>query len=241
MQQNHFFLWIFMISLGLINFFDLRQGIAQPVSIRDGQKIMIANSLFHAQNISKSDSLIKNNAVWHFKVAPRDRVLGGERSEFSQQLPDYHHGDDIVVSYQFQIGQFQNNAAFFVIGQWHGGDNTGRSPYTAVLLDGNDLSIEYRYGSEQVLRKVRLKKNIKRNRWYKISIRTVVDARDGLLQVRLNNRQVVHYKGPLGYPDQIKAGYWKFGIYRAPDKSTAVVSYKDVVVKCLNGECRDVQ
>ena len=37
---------------------------------------------------------------------------------------------------------------------------------------------------------------------------------DGFLQAWLNGRQVVDYKGSLGYPDDLESVYFKIGLYR---------------------------
>ncbi len=199
--------------------------------INSGDTINLNGSQYEAQNVSRKDSIIKEGDVYRFRVYPGDDVLEGERSEFSQQLPDYAHGDDILVSYQVKIGTFLNNADWISLGQWHGGDNEGYSPYAAVILNHNDLEFHYREGLNQIIEEKVIIPNVIRNQWLNIVIRTVTDATNGILQVWVNNKPKINYTGPFGYTQQTLAGYWKWGVYRQDDTSVAQAEFKYVDVQ----------
>ncbi|MEM7619979.1 MAG: hypothetical protein AAF228_05890 [Pseudomonadota bacterium] len=71
-------------------------------------------------------------------------------------------------------------------------------------------------------------RNITRNQWHSIALRTIADHTKGVLYVTLNGNTVLNYSVPLGYYDQTKAGYWKFGICRAADTSTATILFRNM-------------
>lgn len=77
-------------------------------------------------------------------------------------------------------------------------------------------------------------KGVPRGEWLNIVIEHKVSSTDGLLNIWLNGRQVVNFRGPVGYWDHDEAGYWKFGIYRSRGDTDAVVEYRDVVTTTEN-------
>lgn len=165
--------------------------------------------------------------IIRFEVRPGDVTFFDtpekERAE-SLTGTSYAKGVSVWNSKRFRIGSGFTTSidpgSWFIVGQWHGfSDVDGRSPYIAIKVEGNDLTIDYRYhepggdgqsSSFVVYRWV----DFPRDTWIDLVMEHNVAETDGYFRVWVNGVQVVNYTGPLGYWDHASGGYWKDGIYR---------------------------
>lgn len=215
------------------------------VQCGNGQSLLIGAETYLVQNADRPHScdadFAEDSAKWLFEVRAGDRwpsdIYAVERSEVSGRK--WRKSDAIANSYAISLGSFESSADWLVIGQWHGGDNDGRSPYIAWELDGNDLVLLVRHtdpkgarGQSSARELYRLA-DAERDEWHQIRIEHRVGETDGFMRAWLGETQVADYSGPLGYWDHGDGGYWKFGIYRPESLETAKVSYRDVVVELL--------
>jgi len=184
-----------------------------------------------------------NNLVLRFVVRP------GDRASFDPETKDRSEATDLVTfpkseviwnAYRVKIADGfsipSDERSWFIVGQWHGSKDDKRSPYIAAEVQGKDLVFLRRYLSDgkPASSEMYRMKGVPRGEWLNIAIEHKVSSTDGLLNIWLNGRQVVNFKGPVGYWDHDEAGYWKFGIYRSRGDTDAVVEYRDVVTTTEN-------
>jgi hypothetical protein len=184
-----------------------------------------------------------NDLVLRFEVrAGEGAHFDGEdrnRSEATSGM-SFPKGEVIWNAYRVKIADGfsipSDERSWFIVGQWHGSKDDKRSPYIAAEMQGKDLVFLRRYLSngKPVSSEMYRMKGVPRGEWLNIVIEHKVSSTDGLLNIWLNGRQVVNFRGPVGYWDHDEAGYWKFGIYRSRGDTDAVVEYRDVVTTTKN-------
>lgn len=116
-------------------------------------------------------------------------------------------------------------------------DVRGISPFwQQTLTDGNVFKILVRSSTRKNLDKSPAPQvlftdpKFERGKTYRFRYRMVYDpAGQGELDVWRNDKQIVSYRGPLGY-DTVRGPYLKLGIYRAPAPETVVAYYSNVFV-----------
>lgn len=212
-----------------------------PASLENFQQFEMGGRTHTAHNVSESYSTVASRGLdknkFDFEVREGDFWVGDgtakNRSEI--RLTNQQFSDVIWQAQAFKIGQFANDASFFYLGQWHGGDNTqDRSPYLALKLAGNLLRFEYRYATTYPETSAGLSAyslpDIQRDQWHFLVMQHFVHPTDGFVRGWLNGVLVADYAGPLGYWDEETAGYWKAGIYREASDITAAVSHANIEV-----------
>ncbi|KQS99302.1 hypothetical protein ASG42_28135 [Rhizobium sp. Leaf391] len=177
--------------------------------------------------------------VLRFEVRNGDRaIFDHDDRDRAEAMSQEVFGKDQVVwnAYRVKIAKnfsiSENKNAYFIIGQWHGSKEDGRSPYIAIQMNGNKLSVIRRFIVNGEVRKDIMYEidGIDRDVWTNIAIEHRVSDNNGILNVWIAGHQVVRFSGPVGYTDHYAGGYWKFGIYRNRQMTDASVEYRDVVV-----------
>ena len=142
----------------------------------------------------------------------------GERAELSEDnrlhLPT---GTDVWYSFQLYVPtDFPVVDRRLVLGQWKQacGDCTAdHSPAIANRYRNGVFSITIQEADKRVV--LFEEKADIRGRWNQLVYHLkLTPTPDGFLQAWLNGRQVVDYKGSLGYPDDLDSVYFKIGLYR---------------------------
>lgn len=150
-----------------------------------------------------------------------DMADGGgtsERAELSEA--DQLHlpiGTDVWYSFQLYLPlDFPVVDRRLVLGQWKQGcgDCTAdHSPGIANRYRNGVFSITIQDGDRRVV--LFEEKSDLRGRWHQLVYHLRITPRpDGFLQAWLDGRQVVDYRGPIGYADDLETVYFKIGLYR---------------------------
>lgn len=169
-----------------------------------------------------------DGGVLEFKVGPGYRYaqdqITNERSEFSTSV---RFGKGVSVGNAFQMmvpdgftpSAIYGEGEWFIVAQWHGDQQDGRSPYIAFSIQGGDLVIDKRHyvvgtGYSAPVELYRESK-FSRNEWNDWVVEHNVHATTGYVRVWKNGVQVVNFTGPVGYWDHPTGGFHKVGIYRS--------------------------
>jgi hypothetical protein len=141
-----------------------------------------------------------------------------ERAELSE-ADDLHLPTGTDVWYGFSLylpPDFPVVDRRLVLGQWKQGcgDCTAdHSPGIANRYRNGVFSITIQDADQRVV--LFEEKSDIRGRWNHLVYHLkLVPRPDGFLQAWLNGRQVVDYRGPVGYPDDLDQVYFKIGLYR---------------------------
>ncbi len=128
-----------------------------------------------------------------------------------------------------------------VLAQWHGSDKKSlgepsRIPVMAFRYRNGEFNITMRHSAERIVHDpdavpaeaLFRTKALPLNAWNNF----VVEARwsytpDGFVNIWWNGKQIVQYRGPVGYNDDL-GPYFQFGIYRDETDKTYVTYMKDV-------------
>ena len=150
-----------------------------------------------------------------------DMADGGgtsERAELSEadrlHLPT---GTDVWYSFQLYLPtDFPVVDRRLVLGQWKqacGDCSADHSPGIANRYRNGVFSITIQDGDRRVV--LFEEKADVRGRWNHLVYHLRLTPKpDGFLQAWLNGRQVVDYRGPIGYADDVDSVYFKIGLYR---------------------------
>jgi hypothetical protein len=141
-----------------------------------------------------------------------------ERAELSEA--DHLHlpiGTDVWYGFSLYLPpDFPVVDRRLVLGQWKQGcgDCTAdHSPAIANRYRNGVFSITVQNGDRRVV--LFEEKADIRGQWNHLVYHLkLVPSPDGFLHVWFNGRQVVDYRGPLGYPDDLDTVYFKIGLYR---------------------------
>lgn len=130
-----------------------------------------------------------------------------------------------------------------VLAQWHGADKWwlgehNRTPVLAFRYRNGEFNIRLMHSVKRIIKdvdnvpseKLFKTKNFPLNEWHDF----IIQARwtyknDGLINIWWNNVQIVNYKGPVGYNDNI-GPHFQFGIYRDSTSKTYVSYMKNVIM-----------
>ena len=179
--------------------------------------------------------------VYRFEVRPGDRwgrdLSAAEDKERSEIIFPYRFpkGTDIWVGFSMQVeNEEASRAKWVVIGQIHSSPPPGvpRSPPVSQQLNGSKFSIlaEWqRPGEPRLKARVFTDPKLESKKWYEFIYHVRFSLEDGLLDIWRDGQQIVTYRGPLGYSDEL-GNYVKLGIYRHASDDTLVVRYKDITV-----------
>ena len=141
-----------------------------------------------------------------------------ERAELSEadalHLPT---GTDVWYSFSLYLPlDFPVVDRRLVLGQWKqacGDCAADHSPGIANRYRNGVFSITIQNGDRRVV--LFEEKADIRGRWNQLVYHLRLTPQpDGFLQAWLNGQQVVDYRGPLGYPDDLDRVYFKIGLYR---------------------------
>jgi hypothetical protein len=142
--------------------------------------------------------------------------------------------------YRFNIllpGDFPIENNRLVVAQWHGADKWwlgehNRSPVLSFRFINGIFSIKLMHSSKRIIwdveeipsEKLFKTKDFALDKWHDF----VIEAKwtyedDGFINIWWNNEQIVHYKGPVGYNDNV-GPHFQFGLYR-DSTSKSYVSY----------------
>jgi Polysaccharide lyase len=141
-----------------------------------------------------------------------------ERAELSEA--DHLHlptGTDVWYGFALHLPlDFPVVDRRLVLGQWKQGcgDCTAdHSPGVANRYRNGVFSITIQAGDRRVI--LFEEKADIRGRWNQLIYHLRLTPQpDGFLRAWFNGRQVVDYRGPLGYPDDLDRVYFKIGLYR---------------------------
>lgn len=189
-------------------------------------------------------ALRETGGTLRFEVRPGDHWStdgsGKERSElYYPQKFDLRRTYDLGFALMVERGP-GNTASWLTLAQLQSTfdpQEPGHSPPFAIELRGEKMRIisrdsaakiaspkdtSYRFHFED-------RQSIKRGRWYRMKLRVRFDpGQDGLLQVWRDGRQIVDYKGPIGFEDAV-GPYLKLGVYRdVGPKETLAVRFRDL-------------
>lgn len=148
-----------------------------------------------------------------------------ERAELAGWPSRFPKSVEIEFDLNVEPSIAKNTAPWLLLGQFH--QDVGGSPPLALELAGEEFRVVSRSLVSSYTRQF-TDPNFQRGKWYWFQIRAVFsDA--GSLDVWRDNKQIVNFRGPLGFNDP-KGGYWKAGIYRAPAPETMVARYRGMTV-----------
>ena len=166
------------------------------------------------------------------KLTLRQGDIGGvgedgkrtERAELKEK-EEYHAKFDQTHWYCFSFmvpKDFPEVSTRLIAGQWK--QVGGRNPLLAQRFvgDGLDVSVS-NLGGKQVIHSMddssfrRL-----RGQWIDVAYRVRFSHQAGVVDGWINGQEKVSYRGPLGYDDDEKSVYFKFGLYR--DSATKPMS-----------------
>ncbi|MET0529188.1 MAG: heparin lyase I family protein [Microvirga sp.] len=163
---------------------------------------------------------------------------GVERSEIAS-YKKLAIGQTYTISYKFMVEPGQPNTAdWLVLGQLHSTEDSydsGVSPPSGINLIGERMEIHVRWSTPAQTNWDNVKTrslytdthDIQRGHWYDIKMTVKFDPfGNGILDVWRDGVQLVNYRGPLGYNDQI-GPYWKHGVYREASPESMAVNYSD--------------
>jgi hypothetical protein len=165
-----------------------------------------------------------------FELHPGEDIHGGNRTEVVEKEQYYtREGDERCYDFSIKFpGDFQNPAGgWFLVIQWHHAANTGSPPLGFnVERDGN-----LRLGGDGVPRTYhKIIGAIKRGQWvnYTLRVKFSRSAAVGWAEVYQDGQLVVprHFR-PTMVDDH---NYLKYGIYRGPDTTDAVIFHDDLQV-----------
>jgi hypothetical protein len=162
-----------------------------------------------------------DRSVLAIKLRSGDMADAGsttERAELSEA--DHLHlrvGTDVWYGFSLYLPlDFPVVDRRLVLGQWKQacGDCTAdHSPAIANRYRNGVFSITIQDRDQRVV--LFEEKSDMRGRWNHLVYHLkLVPNPEGFLQAWLNGRQVVDYRGPLGYPDDLDGVYFKIGLYR---------------------------
>jgi hypothetical protein len=147
--------------------------------------------------------------------------------------------------YRFNIllpGDFPIEDNRLVLAQWHGADKWwigehNRNPVLSFRFINGIFSIKLVHSSKRIIwnvddipsEKIFKTKDFTLNRWHDF----VIDAKwtyedDGFINIWWNNIQIVQYKGPVGYNDNV-GPHFQFGVYRDSTSKTYVSYMKNIL------------
>lgn len=145
-------------------------------------------------------------------------AAGAERAELSEA--DHLHlptGTDVWYGFSLYLPlDFPVLDRRLVLGQWKQAcsDCTAdHSPAVANRYRNGVFSITIQDGDRRLT--LFEERADVRGRWQHLVYHVrLIPRPEGVLRVWLNGRQVVDYRGPLGYPDDLDSVYFKIGLYR---------------------------
>jgi hypothetical protein len=179
-----------------------------------------------------------------FEVRSGDLRVGDPTSKERSEIRDlnrFDFGHTYTADYSFMIEPGAvNTSKWLMISQIHQTEDLGEgsfSPIFDLALRGERLAIEVRSTTAKMTTSDPTTKtifvddeNIVRGQWYHVSLEVKVDPfGHGLVNAWLDDQQVAHYEGAVGYND-VKGPYWKMGVYRAEANETLAVNFKDFVL-----------
>src|SRR5262245_27205609 len=221
-------------SWGLVLVMFVLTGVGPSRSVADGPTLTLADDFQNGAGSAGRRQRVRADAprsvpdpagqdrnVLAITLRTGDMAVSGgvsERAELSEH--DRYHlptGTDVWYSFQLYVPtDFPVVDRRLVLGQWKQacGDCTAdHSPAIANRYRNGVFSITIQDADKRV---VLFEENADiRGRWNQLVYHLKLTPRpDGFLQAWLNGRQVVDYRGPLGYPDDLDSVYFKIGLYR---------------------------
>ncbi len=171
-----------------------------------------------------------------FELRNGDRVSHGWRAE----IKDRHNvsfGRDVWYAFSTYLPpDYPDHDYSCVLAQWHDqaelGDPSGKPPIAHRIRDGRfyvTLAASPMASDSPEHRGVLFEtsENVK-GVWHDYVYRVHwPNGGPGEIEMWLNGKQVVDYRGPLGYANQIRGPYFKFGMYCAEDVPQPHVVYHD--------------
>lgn len=165
--------------------------------------------------------------VFEFTARKHDPLIwGAPRCEITvspSKAGGLHLEEDFWFGIGFYLPNWEISQDEQVVAQWHMNEGGAAfSPFFAVAVQGNSFRIQAQANTESVESKRAFFKvvdvrsaTLPVNKWSYIITHARISPKthgDGFLDVWLDGRKIVEYKGPLGYPTQGNA-FLKFGHY----------------------------
>jgi len=149
-----------------------------------------------------------------------ERVELKEKDVYQSMLSDIN-----VYKFSFYLPKnFPQKKVRLVIGQWkQEGDH---SPLLAQrYVDGIFyITISNPSGKKTILKLNKKQSDSLLGRWIDVEYRTKFALKEGFVSLKVDNFKA-EYKGPLGFPDDDKNIYFKFGLYRDQFKESMTVFF----------------
>jgi hypothetical protein len=160
-----------------------------------------------------------------FELRTGDDTGDGVRAEVKEEYRA-PFGREIWYSFSTLIpSEFPIVETPIIISQWHASEDPGeevaaRSPILANRYGSGDLVIDIRFSSQRIQRtndgisKVLYEqKSFPKGVWHDFIYRICWSYHsDGLIDCWLDGKQIIGYRGPVGYNDGV-GPYFKFGLY----------------------------
>jgi hypothetical protein len=206
------------------------------------------NPRFQVQNAGQPWNYAVKGASARFEVRPGDSLPGDgkikERSEIATSLR-MKSGRPYEVAFSLMIEPGPPNTAGWMtltqIQSTPDPGEPGHSPPFAIEMVGERMRVITRDDPNRVASRETTtyhahytdSRPIKRGHWYRMLIRVKFGPTgDGFLQVFRDGRQLVDYRGPLGF-DDIIGPYWKEGVYRESAKEPFAANFRNLSIKPL--------
>jgi len=141
----------------------------------------------------------------------------------------------------FLPADFPREKNWCVLAQWHGVDKRqlgepNRIPVMAFVYDDGRFLVRIRHSAERVLKEEEDSAretpyetpSFPLNQWnhFVVQARWSYEA-DGFVNVWLDGKPIVRYRGPVGYNDNV-GPYFRFGLYHGPTQKTYVAWFSRV-------------
>ncbi len=187
--------------------------------------------------VIQSDIVRVGTNACRFEIRPGDRVSQGLRAE----LRDWYNAPfDIDIWYGFSTylpAVFDPpSGTGVVLAQWHDqaeiGDPSGKPPLAIRYLDGTlrftgafSEVASHKPERQYVFHTV---SGIAHDKWLDFVFRVKWSRTgDSHIEAFLDAQPLFRFDGPLGYRNQIKGPYFKFGAYASDDINAPLVVYHD--------------
>jgi hypothetical protein len=172
-----------------------------------------------------------------FEIRPDDYVSQGRRAELRDWYnapfeEDTWYGFSTYLPADFRPPE----GVGVVLAQWHDqaelGDPAGKPPLAIRYLDGTlrftgafsevaSQNPDKRYVFHEI-------PNVPHETWLDFVVGIHWSrAGDSSIDAFLNGKRIFRFNGPLGYRNEIKGPYFKFGVYASGDISGPLVAYHD--------------
>lgn len=152
-----------------------------------------------------------------------------DRTELAQMDNRPAYDTDIWQEWSYRVRDTNSTAPWFVIGQWHGTPNDGRSPWFALeWMAGGGIKVMRRTASAPGGGVTEVTAysdaSVAAGVWHQVVLHQVAGS-SGRIELWHDATKIVDYTGQVSYLGEVNAGYFKLGTYRSSSTEDVRVDY----------------